>query len=533
MKSILKSVKERARLKLLLVLFPAAFSGQAFATKLFIPMDAGGQTNHLKAYGIAFAAMKDGQPVSWMLNYKGGSFGMEYTKKLADMCTQREVSFTKMSDKELADVMKEVSGLKYQGQVIKLVKPPRIAVYTPLNKEPWDDAVTLALTYAEIPFEKVYAEEALNGKLDNYDWLHLHHEDFTGQYGKFWAQFRAAQWYNNDQNAAERLARKLGFKKVSQMQLAVVKRIAKFVSGGGNLFAMCSATDTYDIALAAEGVDICETQFDNDPMDADAQQKLNYAPCFAFKDFKLSVSPYEYEYSNIDNSDFRKLEEAADVFTINEFPTKLDPVPAMLCQNHTTVVKGFFGQTTAFRKEIIKSRVVILAENKALNEARYIHGDMDKGSWTFYGGHDPEDYKHSVGAPPTNLAFHRSSPGYRLILNNVLSPAAERKSVPTVVMNAANPAVTSTLPATASTLKMESDAIKILPDPGNNSLKIVLPASLINSKPVQIVITNTTGMEVINKSFGADNINISLGTLTPGVYLIQVNGQYAGKLMKD
>ena len=510
-----------------LMLAPAT----ALATRLFIPMDADGQTNHLKAYGVAFAAMKAGITVDWMLNYKGGSFGMEYSKTIAGLCTAREVSFLKMNDKEYGDIVKEVSGLKYDGEVIKLVKAPRIAVYTPLNKEPWDDAVTMALTYAEIPFDKLYAEEVINNKLDNYDWLHLHHEDFTGQYGKFWAQFRAAQWYNNDQNNAENLARKLGYKKVAQMQLAVVKKIALFVAKGGNMFAMCSATDTYDIALAANGTDICETQFDGDPMDPDAQKKLNFGPCFAFKDFTLTVSPYEYEYSNIDNTNFRKVNKDADVFTLINFPAKLDPVPAMLCQNHTATIKGFMGQTTAFRNEVLKPRVLVMAENKSLGEARYIHGDYEKGSWTFYGGHDPEDYQHLVGAPPTNLAYHRSSPGYRIILNNVLSPAAVRKNVPTIILTN-KPETKAAQPAEA-TDKTTANQIQIIPDPTNNMLKIIMPQAKGSQGEIRVIITSTTGKEAINKSFTAEHINVDLNSLPAGVYLIQVNGQYAGKVMKD
>ena len=346
--------------KLILLLVSVSLPHLSKATKLFIPMSANGQHNHLKAYGIAFAELNAGRKVDWILNYKGGSFGMKFSPELATKCKDRDVSFIKMSDKEYSDVLKEVNGLKYNGATVSLVKAPKIAVYTPLNKEPWDDAVTLALTYAEIPFDKLYATEALTGKLDQYDWLHLHHEDFTGQYGKFWSQFRSASWYTQDQNTAEQTAAKNGFKKVSQMQLAVVKKIRAFVERGGNLFAMCSATDTYDIALAAEGIDICETQFDGDPMDDNAQSKLNYKNCFAFKNFTINTSPYEYEYSNIDNTNFRKSVEVSDKFTLNSFPVYPDPVPAMLCQNHTNTIKGFMGQTTAFRKEVLKTGITIL-----------------------------------------------------------------------------------------------------------------------------------------------------------------------------
>ncbi len=494
-------------------------------------MDAEGQTNHLKAYGIAFAAMKEG-PVDWLLNYKGGSFGMTYSKNLEKLCKDRGVSYTTLKDKEYTDITKEVKGLKYDGAVVKLEKPPRIAVYTPLSKEPWDDAVTLALSYAEIPFDKLYIDEVLNGKLDNYDWLHLHHEDFTGQYGKFWSQMRGQQWYINDQNAAERAAAKHNFKKVSQMQLAVLKKIVAFVGSGGNLFAMCSATDTYDIALAAEGVDICETQFDGDPMDPDAQSKLNFSKCFAFKNFNLVTSPYEYEYSNIDNTTFRKVEKDKDFFTLNTFPVNLDIIPAMLTQNHTNSIKGFMGQTTAFRKETLKPTVLVMGESKGANEARYIHGDYQRGSWTFYGGHDPEDYQHSVGAPPTNLAFHSSSPGYRLILNNVLSPAVKKVAVPTVIVNE-TPAKNGGKPVDEDFVFGSSESkIRIEPDPATSEIKIIMPNGY-SEKTVEVTVTGSDGKQTLKQTSSTNNIRINLQNLHSGVYLIQVNGQYAGKIMKD
>ncbi len=489
-------------------------------------MDAEGQTNHLKAYGIAFAALKGGTKVDWFLNYKGGSFGMEYSKPIADMCTDRGVSFLRMKDNEYKDIIKEVGGLKYDGDVVKLEKAPRIAVYTPLNKEPWDDAVTLALTYAEIPFDKLYADEVLKGDLDKYDWLHLHHEDFTGQFGKFWAQFRTAPWYQNDQSSAERLAKKNGFKKVQQLQLAVVKKISAFVASGGNLFAMCSATDTYDIALASEGVDICETQFDNDPMDPDAQKKLNFKNCLAFRDFTLVTSPYEYEYSNIDNTNFRRIAKDADHFTLAHFPAKLDQVPAMLCQNHVTTIKGFMGQTTAFRNEVLKPGVLVMGESKELNEARYIHGDYGKGTWTFYGGHDPEDYQHSVGAPPTNLAFHTASPGYRLILNNLLCPAAKKKEVPIVELKQKAESPEQPLQPTITA----TDKIQLTPNPANDEVLLTPP---LNMKEANVVVTNATGKEVINKAYSSFPVHIDLKSLSEGVYLIQLNGAYAGRVIKD
>ena len=287
----------------------------------------------------------------------------------------------------------------------------------------------MALTYAEIPYEGVYDPEVLDGKLSEYDWLHLHHEDFTGQHGKFYASHRNAPWYKEEVNALERTARRYGFEKVSQMKLAVSKEIQRYLSEGGFLFAMCSATDTYDIALSAEEVDICANMFDGDPADPNAQLKLNYDNCLAFKDFELILNPYQYEYSNIDSNLGRRVPEHMDYFSLFEFSAKWDPVPTMLCQNHTRTVKGFLGQTTAFRKQLIKIEegVLVMGELKAYNEARYIHGNLGKGMWTFYGGHDPEDYRHLVGEDPTDLSLHPNSPGYRLILNNILFPAARKK----------------------------------------------------------------------------------------------------------
>ena len=400
----------------------------AQASKIFIPMDAEGQVAHLKAYGIAYAALQGGMQLDWLLNYKGGSFGMDQVEGVERMCKLRGVTYEVMSDAEYNGILQSILDPDFNGDVIKLEKAPKIAVYTPPNKEPWDDAVTLVLTYAEIPFDKVYDDEVLKGDLAKYDWLHLHHEDFTGQYGKFWYSFHNEAWYQHDQKTAEESAAKHGFKKVSQLKLAIAHKIRDFTAGGGYLFAMCSATDSYDIALAAEGVDICESMFDGDPMDPNAQKKLDYNKCFAFKDFTLVTSPMHYEYSTIDNTEFRTaIPMNIDYFSLFTFSAKFDPVPAMLCQNHTTTIKGFMGQTTAFRKEVLKSSVLVMGEFKPSNEARYIHGEYGKGTWTFYGGHDPEDYQHMIHDPVTDLNLHPTSPGYRLILNNVLFPAAKKK----------------------------------------------------------------------------------------------------------
>lgn len=394
---------------------------------LLIPMDET-QDNHLKSYGIAYWTLEQGVEVSWLLNYRGGSFMCKYHELIEEECMIRGVSYEVIADAQSTAILLEISDPQVNMDEVKLHKAPKVAVYSPKNKQPWDDAVTLVLTYAEIPYDVVYDEEVLEGTLPLYDWLHLHHEDFTGQYGKFWARYRNTEWYQEDVRINEEIARKMGFSKVSQCKLAVTKKIREFTAGGGYLFSMCSAPDSYDVALSAEGVDICDVMFDGDPAEPDAQQKLDYGNCFAFEDFTISQNPYEYEISSIDvNPAQRRVNQNNDFFTLFDFSAKWDPVPTMLCQNHTMVVKGFMGQTTAFRKQFVKSNVLVMGENKALNEAKYIHGEFGKGMWTFLGGHDPEDYQHFVGDPPTDLNMYPNSPGYRLILNNVLFPAAKKK----------------------------------------------------------------------------------------------------------
>jgi hypothetical protein len=407
-------------------LFLLSLLSRAAAAELFIPMDDD-QKNHLKAYGIAFWVLKNGGTVDWLLNYQGGSFACAYTTDIEKECNIRGVSYQIMPDGQYAQIKNEIADPAQNMDVVKLEKAPKIAVYSPKTKEPWDDAVTLVLTYAEIPYDVIYDDEVLQNKLPTYDWLHLHHEDFTGQYGKFWASYHNAAWYQADEKEAKATASRWGYAKVSQLKLAVAKKIRDFVLGGGYLFAMCSAADSYDIALAADGVDICETQFDGDPMDPNAQKKLDFSKTFAFQNFTIVTNPYEYAISNINVGHFRNIPEDQDVFTLFDFSAKWDPIPTMLCQDQTRVVKGFMGQTTAFRKEVIKPSVLVMGENKSLNEARYLHGEFGKGMWTFYGGHDPEDYEHLVGEPPTDLSLHPNSPGYRLILNNVLFPAAKRQ----------------------------------------------------------------------------------------------------------
>lgn len=399
----------------------------AQASYLLIPMDDT-QKDHLKAYGIAYYALQNSLDVKWLLNYRGGSFLFGNTTALEKECAIRGVTNQIIADAQANAIITEILNPEVNMDIVKLEVAPKIAVYSPKNKLPWDDAVTMALKYAEIPYDVVYDEEVIQGKLPTYDWLHLHHEDFTGQYGRFYAAYRNAPWYQEDVRIQEASAAKLGFSKVSQLKLAVAQKIRDFTAGGGFLFAMCSATDSYDIALSAEGVDICKEMFDGDGADPSMNSKLDYSKCFAFHDFKLSTDPYEYEFSEIDNEPkYRRLPRTEDFFTLFEYSAKWDPIPTMLCQNHEQVIKGFMGQTTAFRKKFIKTDVLVMGETKIENEARYIHGEFGKGTWTFYSGHDPEDYQHQVGDPQTDLALHPNSPGYRLILNNILFPAAKKK----------------------------------------------------------------------------------------------------------
>lgn len=407
----------------LTLLFIIAFKG--FAAHILIPMD-NSQRNHLKAYGIAYWILTHETEVSWLLNYRGGSFMFQHHSAFENELIIRNVSYQVIADVQAAGILNEIANPNINMDEVKLHKAPRIAVYTPPLSQPWDDAVTLALTYAEIPYDAIYNDEIMNGMLPMYDWLHLHHEDFTGQFGKFYAAYRNAAWYQEEVRLLTNMANKHGFEKVSELKLAVAKRIQEFVAGGGYLFAMCSAPESLDIALAAEGVDICDEVFDGDPPDPNAQQKLDFSKTFAFQDFQLIMNPNIYAKSSLDVPKTGR-DQALDLFTLFEFSAKWDQVPTMLNQNHETVVKGFMGQSTAFRKQYIKPTVIILGENKAWNEARYIHGAFGNGTFTFLGGHDPEDYQHFVGDPPTNLDLYPNSPGYRLILNNVLFPAARKK----------------------------------------------------------------------------------------------------------
>ncbi len=418
----------RAQARNLTTAFFLLFLIQAFASVILIPMDAESQQNHLKAYGITYWVLTKQQKVQWLLNYRGGSFLLPDGEIIRKECQIRGVSFEILSDNQAEQLMDDISSPSRNQDAVILEKAPKIAVYSPKGNQPWDDAVTMVLTYAEIPYATIYDEEVLDDKLVLYDWLHLHHEDFTGQYGKFYGAYRAAPWYIEDKKNAEALAQQLGFSKVSEEKRAVAIKIRNYVIGGGFMFAMCSATDSFDITLAAENVDICEPMFDGDPSDANYQGKLDFGKTFAFTDFVLERNPLRYEFSSIDMTNQRQnLPKESDYFSLKEFSAKWDPVPTMLTQNHTTLVKGFMGQTTAFARNQVKPTVMVLGENKINGEARYIHGIKGKGFFTFYGGHDPEDYQHRVGDPKTELELHPTSPGYRLILNNVLFPAARKK----------------------------------------------------------------------------------------------------------
>jgi len=405
----------------------AAFTLSSFGAKILIQMDES-QKNHMKAYGIAYWILQNDIEVEWLLNYRGGSFLIDQYKAIEEECVIRGVSYQVIADVQANNILREIADPEANMEVVKLEKSPKIAVYSPKTKQPWDDAVTLVMTYAEIPYEVIYDEEILNFSLPKYDWLHLHHEDFTGQYGKFYRSYKNAAWYQEQVRDAESRATQMGFSKVSDLKLAVAQRIKEYVAGGGYLFTMCSGTDSYDIALAAQSTDIAESMYDGDGADPAAQSKLDFSQTFAFEDFQLERDPLVYEFSSIDGTNIHvKTPQTQDFFTLFDFSAKWDVVPTMLTQNHRKVVKGFMGQTTAFKKQYVKKDILIMGESKMQGTVKYIHGTMGKGQWTFYGGHDPEDYQHRVGDPPTDLNLHPNSPGYRLILNNILFPAAKKK----------------------------------------------------------------------------------------------------------
>lgn len=399
----------------------------ANATSILIPMD-NSQTDHLKAYGVTFKALERSEKAQWLLNYRGGSFLIDYSPEVVNLCLLAGVSYEEISSGMVADIFRQIEVENMER--VELEKAPTVAVYQPPGHEPWDDAVRLALEYAEIPYEMVYDEDVLKGALDEYDWLHVHHEDFTGQYGKFYAAFATAVWYQAQVKMNEDKARELGYSKVSEMKRDVALVMKDYIRRGGFLFSMCSAPETMDIALAAEGVDIVPREFDGDPVDPDAQAKLDYANCLAFENFQININPLVYRRSNIDTYPDRMMRfvnPTDDFFYLFEFSAKLDPVPTMLVQDHVNTVTGFMGQVTGFRKSLLKEHVVVLGQPDNYDEVRYIHGAFGRGTFTFMAGHDPEDYQHMVNDPPTELTLHKNSPGYRLILNNVLFPAAKRK----------------------------------------------------------------------------------------------------------
>lgn len=411
----------------ILILAFFAFALTSSAAKILIQMDDS-QKNHMKAYGIAYWVLQNDIEVQWLLNYRGGSFMIDQYQAIEEECVIRGVSFRVIADVQANSILREIGDPEANMEVVKLEKAPKVAVYSPKTKQPWDDAVTLVMAYAEIPYDVIYDKEILNLSLPKYDWLHLHHEDFTGQYGKFYRSYKNAAWYQEQVRDAEADAAEMGFQKVSQLKLAVAQKIKEYIAGGGYMFTMCSGTDSYDIALAAQNTDICESMYDGDGADPAAQSKLDFTQTFAFHDFQLERDPLVYEFSSIDATNIHgKVPQTQDFFTLFDFSAKWDVVPTMLTQNHQSVVKGFMGQTTAFKKQYVKSDILIMGESKAQGTVKYIHGTMGKGQWTFYGGHDPEDYQHRVGDPPTDLNLHPNSPGYRLILNNILFPAAKKK----------------------------------------------------------------------------------------------------------
>ncbi len=414
---------------LLIVILLLISSATASADKILIPMGLT-QTDHLKAYGITYWILTEGQDAEWLLNYRGGSFLTPGIDAIAERCRLLGVKFELVSPSQEAQIRATIEDNNMEA--VLLEKAPKVAIYAPPNSkdEPWDDAVNLALTYAEIPFDIVWDDQILEGELKNYDWLHLHHEDFTGQFGKFYASYRNTIWYKRSKRINEETAARLGFNRVSQLKLAVAKELKKYIAGGGFLFAMCSATDTYDIALAAEGVDIVPSEFDGDPPDPNCTEKLDYSKCLAFENFTPILDPLVYEHSDIDTSPTRRssvLGAEADYFILFDFSAKYDPIPTMLVQNHVNAVNGFLGQCTGYHKQFVKDHITIMGDSEDKGEVKYLHGKFGGGFFSWLGGHDPEDYQHRIGDPPTELELHKNSPGYRLILNNVLFPAAKKK----------------------------------------------------------------------------------------------------------
>ena len=418
---------KRNRLILVLLLAVVILPLEISATSLLIPMDEV-QNDHLKAYGVVYKSLEKGHKAQWLLNYRGGSFLVDFSRETVDLCLLMGVTYEEITSGRVSDIFEQIEVENMER--VELEKAPKIAVYSPHTNDPWDDAVTLALTYAEIPYTTVWDEEVLSGVLEDFDWLHSHHEDYTGQYGKFYGSFRNELWYQAEVQTNEAMARKLGFNKVSQLKLEVAKTVYDYVRRGGFFFSMCSAPETIDIALAAEGVDIVPQEFDGDPIDPGATGKLDYSRTFAFENFVPNYDPMRYRRSDIDTYPERMVRfptQGEDFFFLFDFSAKLDPVPTMLVQNHVNTVDGFMGQVTGFKKSLLKKHVIVLGEPDNFDEVRYIHGNLGRGTFTFLSGHDPEDYQHLIHDPPTDLSLHKHSPGYRLILNNILFPAAKKK----------------------------------------------------------------------------------------------------------
>ena len=408
------------------IIFPLIFNF-LLSQKIMIPMDVK-QNDHLKAYGFAFWALNQNINVEWLLNYRGGSFLLDEFSEITEVARVRGVTYETINSEQVLNIFNEIN--LNNMEIVLLEKAPKIAIYSPPNKQPWDDAVTLALTYAEVPYDVLWDKEVFDEKLARYDWLHLHHEDFTGQYGKFYKNYRSASWYIEQKKQYETISKDLGFDSVHKQKKALAQIIKNYIGSGGFLFAMCSATDSFDIALATQNTDAAHEAFDGSPIDVDLEKKIDYNNTLAFYDFSIITNPMIYEYSDIDfpqSENINAKGAEADFFTLFDFSAKYDPVPAMLTQNHSKTIKGFMGQTTGFKRDIVKKHIVIMGEEETSPQVKYIHGNYGKGTFTFLGGHDPEDYQHFVGDPQTDLSLYKNSPGYRLILNNILFPAARKK----------------------------------------------------------------------------------------------------------
>ncbi|MDB4886290.1 MAG: hypothetical protein JWN79_1728 [Gemmatimonadetes bacterium] len=428
---MIPSIARQARLVVLVVLaLLLAAAHPLGAQRLLVPMDDA-QTDHLKAYGLTYNAMRSGIVAEWLLNYRGGSFLLPDAPEIRRQAALAGISVEPLNDATLSAVRREMAGGNMES--VPLEKAPRIAVYTPPDAQPWDDAVTLALKYAGIDFTPVYDEQVERGDLSKYDWLHLHHEDFTGQFNKFHLGYRDAPWFRDMVASNAAMAKKLGYPSVPGLKKDVAERIRAFVERGGFLFAMCGATETLELAIAGHDVDIAGEFADGSPVEPDADTRMNWSRALAFRDVHIERSPFVNSMSDIDGHQVNVpgRRQPLGTFTLFNFSAKFDPVPSMLVQDHRSVLNDFYGVTTSFTKATLKPADVVLATEEGAPWVKYIHGDYGKGTWTYLGGHDPEDPQHAIGNPPTDLSLHKGSPGYRLILNNVLFPAAKKKPLKT------------------------------------------------------------------------------------------------------